>query len=117
MYFQKEVKSFSGFRIGVQIQNRGVAPFYYPWPITVSVFDKMGEAVREVNPDWDIRQVEAGGSKQFSVTINGPSLPGGEYSIRMRIPNVMEGGYPIVFANKEASSDGWIRLGGFTVTG
>ncbi|MDR2655513.1 MAG: DUF4832 domain-containing protein [Oscillospiraceae bacterium] len=108
--------------VGVKIQNRGIAPFYYNWPVYIGIYDGdtlVGDAYQT---DWDIREIEADGEVTFEATISDLDLSDGDYSLRMQIPNPMEGGYPITFANEEAifedgESTGWINLGSFTVDG
>lgn len=47
-------------KIGVQIENTGVAPFYYgpgQWPVLVGLKDASGNVVKTWRTDWDLRKV------------------------------------------------------------
>ena len=43
--------------VGVQIRNTGVAPFYYPWAVTLGLKDSSGAVVRTWDTPWDLRTV------------------------------------------------------------
>lgn len=47
-------------KIGVQIENTGVAPFYYgpgQWPVLVGLKDSSGNLVETWQTDWDLRKI------------------------------------------------------------
>src|SRR6185369_16399549 len=47
-------------KVGVQIQNDAVAPFYYgpdSWPVIVGVKDGSGNVVKTWTMTWDLRKV------------------------------------------------------------
>lgn len=112
--YNEIIEGGAKIKLGVTIENRGIAPFYYKWPVEVQIC-RSGDPVWTITPDWDIRSVAAQGTKQFKCSINNIGLAEGEYTIRMRVSNAMEGGLPIVFANEEATADGWIDLAAFQV--
>ncbi|MFO1000584.1 MAG: DUF4832 domain-containing protein [Planctomycetaceae bacterium] len=102
----------NSLRISLQLENRGVAPFYYDWKAeygllhdgkvikTIVSSGKItgllpGEKAREWNDSWDLSDV-----------------PHGTYKLALRIPNTLSNGLPIRFANKTQDQDiaGWLSL-------
>ncbi|MDA7881686.1 DUF4832 domain-containing protein [Akkermansiaceae bacterium] len=92
-----------GTVLKVTIENRGVAPFYYDWPVMLTYSLEMGKsAVRKTN--WDLREIQPGKPAEFEVKLGkDPSL------VEIQIPNPMEGGAPLRFANRDRE-DGVLRL-------
>ncbi len=45
-------------RVGVTIENRGVAPFYYPWRPVVAVVDEKNQIKGSWYASWDLRDVQ-----------------------------------------------------------
>jgi len=45
-------------KVGVQMENHGVARFYYPWTIRLGVKDGSGNVVQTWDTNWDITQVQ-----------------------------------------------------------
>ena len=43
--------------IGVQVTNDGVAPFYYPWTVTLGLKNSAGTVVKTWDTPWDLRTV------------------------------------------------------------
>jgi hypothetical protein len=78
----------------VRIQNKGVAPFYYKWP--VDIVDH--ETKETIQTDWDIRSILPGQSQEFSVQFKGnhPAL---------RIANPMPNGLSLRFANETQTEE------------
>src|SRR5436190_1658363 len=50
--------SGGSLKVGVQIENRGVARFYYPWTMILGVKDGSGNVVQTWNTPWDLTQVQ-----------------------------------------------------------
>lgn len=85
-----------GGRIEIEVENRGVAPFYHDWPVEFAAGD-------EVWARFDLRGILPGESRRWTTEVSGK----GPY--RLRVPNPMEGGKPLRFANLEQGED-WLTL-------
>jgi len=100
----------------VTMENRGVAPFYYPWTVQMAVLDKAGN-LSSWPLDWDLRTVLPG--SPLTRTFQGPNsgLPAGDYTLLLGVPNPMAGGHPLKFANttQDQHRVGWLTLGSFSV--
>jgi len=102
------------------IQNRGIAPFYFDWPLEVAILDSNGIArvtkkqsinLPSILPPGAISKTRMrGGSSAHLIKIKG-SLKDNEV-IAIRIPNPMKGGKPLRFANENQQLDGeaWLLL-------
>lgn len=88
--------SFSKGEMKLTVENRGVAPFYYDWPVEL----RSGK-VRKT--EWKLSKVLPGEKAVWTARV--PDA--GEVAIR--VPNPMLGGRPLQFANKEYR-DGWLVL-------
>ncbi|WP_231686080.1 DUF4832 domain-containing protein [Arthrobacter sp. ZBG10] len=95
----------------VKVNNAGVAPFYYDWPIQVAAADSGGKIVRTWTTSWKLSGVKPGTPVQWKTTVGG--VPPGYYTLLMRPVNPLATGVPLRFAN--ASQDktlaGWLTLG------
>jgi len=97
-------------KLAVDIDNNGIAPFYYHWDVLVGI--KRGNAiVKTWTTNWDITTIPAGGSQKFTFT--GDGLKPGAYTLAVKIVNPMPGGKPVLFANQGQHPDGWLDLGAF----
>ncbi|GAA5480211.1 hypothetical protein Hhel01_03735 [Haloferula helveola] len=81
--------------MSLTVENRGVAPFYYDWPVEVEV---EGE-VRTTN--WRLTDVLPGQPRVWSLEMAKSGR------LRIRIPNPMKGGRPLRFANKQQGME-WL---------
>jgi hypothetical protein len=99
--------------VKVEIENRGVAPFYYDWKPeygllldgkVVMTFPGRGKLIGLLPNDkpriWD-----------DSLDLSG--VKPGTYKLAVRVPNMLKNGHPLKFANKtqDDADDGWLNLG------
>ena len=94
--------------VSLKITNRGVAPFYYNWPVEFSILDANGTAVATQKVDANLPSLLPGQTTELTTT-----LPTAEGTVAVRIPNAMQGGAPIKFANTTQDTDypGYLTLG------
>lgn len=102
----------SGTEVSVKITNRGVAPFYYDWPVQFALLDGGKVEAVEQLLDAKLSSIQPGQSVELKAT-----LPSGPGTVALHIPNTLEGGAPVKFSNKtqDADLDGYLTLG--TVNG
>ncbi len=53
-----DIGAKEALRVGVTIENRGVAPFYYPWRPVVAVVDEKNQIRGSWYASWDLRDVQ-----------------------------------------------------------
>jgi hypothetical protein len=105
------VQSRSGLTAAtVRIENRGVAPLYYSWPVEVEALDDAAKVTGEGRTVWPLATLLPGKSAEWSITFNASANR--TKSVVLRLANPMPGGHPIAFANAEMGSvkAGWLTL-------
>jgi len=132
-YYSDKVNG--GATIGVEIENRGVSPFYYKWPVKLA-FRQNGNIKKEWEIDWDITtimpktiktfpdwglaevEIEFGGSTYFETNLDVENFSDGRYELLLRIKNPLEDRQSnakyIRFSNAE-QNDKWLHLGNIEV--
>ena len=101
--------------VEIIVTNRGVAPFYYDWPLELSLIDG-GEISRTGwapsignSPRFSLPQRPRHGTrlKRFRRVSNG------NYTVQMRVVNPLKNGRPFRFANQSQDQNrlGWLTLG------
>ncbi len=110
------VQTSGALRGTLTVENRGVAPFYYPWPVKLGVLDGQGN-LRTWSMTWDLRTALPSAPTTWSFDVAGHGLAAGSYTLLMGVPNPMASGRPLRFANsaQDQNLDGWLSLGGFVV--
>jgi hypothetical protein len=100
----------------VTLENRGVAPFYYPWTVQMAALDGAGH-LSTWSTDWDPRTVLPGSPITWTFHVPGHGLASGTYTLLLGVMNPMSGGHALKFANttQDQQRNGWLSLGAFTV--
>lgn len=103
----------------VQLTNRGVAPFYYNWPVDIGVINTYGQLLAQWQTSWDLPGVLPGTTLQKRFEQASHGLLAGSYKLVMRVRNPLSNGQPVKLANLEQDLDasGWLTLQAFTVGG
>ena len=125
--------------VGVQITNNGVAPFYYPWTMSLGLENSAGQVVQTWNTPWDIRTVQPksiqpypdwnvagdpgsipyGYPQYFQTDVDLSGVPAGDYTWVLRVDNpetsVSSAAKPLLFSNATQNADGWLGLGSVSV--
>lgn len=118
-----EISASDPFQVNMHLQNTGVAPFYYNWPVQLGVLNAFKQLTATWDTPWRIDQVEplsADRSKPYtnwSFTKNPHDLQPGAYTLVMHVVNPLANGKTLKFANttQDQDLDGWLTLGTFTV--
>ena len=75
--------------LSVEISNKGVAPFYYPWALEL-VNPESGNVIKT---DWDITKALPEKAQIYSIKVQSPNLG-------LRVVNPLKGGKSLKFSNK-----------------
>ncbi|MBD2867546.1 DUF4832 domain-containing protein [Paenibacillus arenilitoris] len=114
---EAKVKAGGALNVTIDVRNRGVAPFYFKWPIELTLSDRNGQIVAYAKPNADIRKWLPG-MHSFSAKLNVPAmLPTGEYTVNAAILDPETGKPGIDFANDGKRDDGRYSLGSVSVSG
>ncbi|MBR3644962.1 MAG: DUF4832 domain-containing protein, partial [Lachnospiraceae bacterium] len=115
-YYKDICHTGEAITLGVDINNIGVAPFYYDhrtWPVEISVM-KNNSVVATKTTSWDLNTIQSKGKIYFQDEFDA-GLPEGEYDFYIRVINPISNGSPLKFANKYMGSDGRLKVGHFSV--
>ncbi|MGY0019555.1 DUF4832 domain-containing protein [Streptomyces sp. YJ-C3] len=126
-------------KVGVRISNTGVAPFSYPWKVSLGLKDSSGNVVRSWETPWDLRKVmpqkirafpdwgvgsdptylDYGYAQYFDANVDLSGVASGDYQLVMKAKNPLEDvsskAKKLRFANTGQNADGWLGLGAMTV--
>ncbi len=98
------------------LTNGGNAPFYYKWPLSISINDKSGYSKGNTALDYDIRSLVSGDADiQYSMPANSSSTPGGVYDLNLYLADPDTGEPAVEFANVSTSESKYSLLGQFTL--
>ncbi|MGJ8655919.1 MAG: hypothetical protein ACSHX6_05650 [Akkermansiaceae bacterium] len=83
--------------LSLLVENRGVAPFYYDWPVEVELDGKL------IKTDWKLSGILPGEPRVWSIKMAAKS------ALKVRVPNPMNGGKPLRFANRSQGKE-WLEI-------
>lgn len=109
----------ASLQVNVKLQNKGVAPFYYNWPVEFGVVSSSDSWVKSLGTaNWNLNSVQPDGTDYTFAFSANHNLPAGDYKLVMRVVNPLTGGKTLRFANtrQDSSLDGWLTLTGFNVS-
>ncbi|WP_042461027.1 DUF4832 domain-containing protein [Neobacillus dielmonensis] len=113
---QEKVSTGDSLDIEMVWKNSGVAPFYFPWPLELSLTDVKGKIVYKENTNIDIRKWLPGkNSAQATITIPS-SLDGGDYHLCAAIINPETQKPGIQLEMSGIRSDGRYDIGKIKIT-
>jgi len=93
--------------VEVEIENRGVAPFYYDWPVCFALRDSAGTAVRKFTGEGTLRGLLPGQpARVWKERFDLGSLSPGAYRLVLSVPNPLPNGRPLRFANRDQGPEG-----------
>ncbi|WP_185970919.1 DUF4832 domain-containing protein [Alkalicoccobacillus porphyridii] len=105
----------------INIQNTGVAPFYYDWDIEIAARDKDGN-LEAWTTDWDLtpilpndKDTEEQDETLLEWSSDTSTLSEGQYDILVRVVNPLSEHHTNAkafhFANVEQEENGWLKIG------
>ncbi|HLY27858.1 MAG TPA: DUF4832 domain-containing protein [Aggregatilineales bacterium] len=116
------IQASDPLQVDLRIQNRGVAPFYYDWPLELGVLDRTGNLVATYSPGWTLSSLLPSAAGQapyteWTYSNSDPHLMAGTYTLLLHVINPLSNGKPLKFANatQDANRPGWLTLGTFNV--
>jgi hypothetical protein len=97
--------------VKLEIENRGVAPFYYDWKAEWGLLTD-GKPMKTVAVTGKLTGLLPGDKPRvWTDTLDANGVKSGNYSLAVRVPNPLKGGNPLRFANEGPSSpQGWLVL-------
>ncbi|MFB9325896.1 DUF4832 domain-containing protein [Paenibacillus aurantiacus] len=114
---EEEAQPGGKLKVELSVNNRGVAPFYFDWPLELSLADDNGSIRTSVKTSADIRTWLPGVSQVSSELPVPNNLPPGEYTVTAAILDPDTGVPGVDFAIEGRRTDGRFSLGTVTITG
>jgi hypothetical protein len=95
--------------VAVEIENRGVAPFYYDWPARFVLLGADGKPVRTFPGKGTLRGLLPGDpARVWKERFDVAGVASGTYRLTLEIPNPMPGGRVLRLANREQGPEGLV---------
>ena len=105
--------------VTLQVQNTGVAPFYYDWPVQLGALSSSNTLEKTWTTTWKLSSLlPVTTNAIFSWVQTNHGLVAGQYKAMLRVQNPLPGGVPLRFANQTQDADmpGWLTLGQVSIT-
>jgi hypothetical protein len=99
--------------VEVEIENRGVAPFYYDWRVEMGLLAADGRLVKSFPTSATLIGLQPGEKPRiWNETLNVKGLDTGKYHLALRVANPLPKGSPVRFANEtqDQHAAGWLTL-------
>lgn len=104
--------------INIDVENRGVAPFYYDWKLELGLLGS-NKKLTNVSP----AQAKLNGllpgdpARTWKEKLPLEKVAAGKYQLLLRVVNPLKNGLPLHFANQTQNQhlDGWLSLGEVTL--
>ena len=102
-------------RFRYQIENTGVAPFYYAWPIEFALLDGGGKIACSLPSKQTLMNLLPQKSEEREIVFPLSGLAPAHYRLLMRVANLLPKGKAVYFANTTQNKDlnGWLTLDEF----
>ena len=96
--------------IKLSIDNKGVAPFYYDWPIEVLILDESEKTVGSKQTNWKLSETLPGSEIRWETKLNVAMENFANMKVAIRVVHPMQGGKPFRFANSTQRDDGLLII-------
>ncbi len=99
-------------KIKLELENRGVAPFYYDWRAEYGLIAD-GKVIKRITSTGRLTGLLPGDEPRvWNDAIDLSDVPKGKYTLAVRVPNPLPNGLPLRFANATQDHDvqGWLSL-------
>ena len=97
--------------VTVKMENRGVAPFYYNWPVVLQFSNASGTLIgAPLSTDWKLSTVLPGTTQTFQTVL--PAVPANAKELLLRVSTPLANGNPLRFANaaQDRTVNTWLSL-------
>jgi hypothetical protein len=103
--------------VEIELENRGVAPFYYDWKAELALMADGKPVVTHPCKGSLTALLPGDPPREWKESLELTGVPSGEYQLALRVPNPMPQGRPLRFANagQDRDSPGWLTITTVTV--
>ena len=113
-----EQKGAAAWSVKIEVVNRGVAPFYFDWPLELALRASDGTLSAPLPFPGTLKGLLPGAAARvWEGQLPTAGLGSGRRTLLLRVPNSLPKGKPVRFANaaQDADLDGWLTLGTVTL--
>jgi hypothetical protein len=99
-------------QIKLELENRGVAPFYSDWTAEYALIAN-GKVTKSTTSTGKLTGLLPGDKvREWNDMLDLSDVPPGKYTLAVRVPNSLPNGLPLRFANATQDRDveGWLSL-------
>lgn len=102
--FHVSTATLENGKLRLTVENRGVAPFYYDWPVELR-YSAPNIRTRPLFPEWKLSALMPGEPATWEIELGASE----NVDVRVRVPNPMPGGKSLRFANEEMNGE-WLEV-------
>lgn len=102
----------------LNVVNRGVAPFYYPWKTEYALLSETGNLVKQLLGNNRVNNILPDNPPSlWKETLDFKGVRKGTYHLALRVPNPLPNGKPLKFANQtqDQHREGWLSLSSLSI--
>ncbi len=103
---EKEIKKGETLQLTINVENKGVAPFYFDWPLFLYLMDSNDNVLFKQNLNIDIRKWFPGTHTIINQVIIPEGLPSGTYDVKLAIHDPIKDKPGVMFANTNRDFEG-----------
>jgi hypothetical protein len=96
----------TSLKLSVEVINRGVAPFYYDWPVSLILKTKDDKVWLQQELDWKLTGLQPNEVRVWKTDVELPSGLTEKPQVLLQVLNPMPTGMPLRFANQTQGEDG-----------
>lgn len=99
--------------VKIEIENRGIAPFYYDWPAEFALIAADGKIAKTFAGTGKLSGILPDAPREWVDELDASGIAAGKYKLALRVANALKNGHPVGFANKTRDADvkGWVTVG------
>ncbi|HEX9975286.1 MAG TPA: DUF4832 domain-containing protein, partial [bacterium] len=115
VHFEKSITSRDTLQLKIQVENKGVAPFYFQWQLVFHLIDTQNTVAFQQPLDIDIRSWLPGTSTASTKVVIPIQLNCGDYNVKLAIHDPDSNQPGVMFANKGGDEQKRYLVGRLTI--
>jgi hypothetical protein len=102
----KGIEKGDTFKITIRVENKGVAPFYFEWPLVFYLIDPEGNVALQQDLNLDIRNWVPGTHTVTTNVLIPSDVPPNTYDVKLAIHDPVKDAPGLMFANEGKDEEG-----------
>ena len=109
------MKRGDDFEFEIQIENKGVAPFYFQWPLVIYFIDEQKNTAVEMKTDIDIQEWFPGTWSETGSILIPENSETGMYNVKLAVHDPQTNKPGLLFANTNKDTSARYLVGRVSV--